>query len=106
MVGDASDSIRRLRCMMTRILSADYEMPAFLTPTCAALLRGMLTVDPAQRFSMSQVLASDWFQMDLPGDCFAVNQQLLATPAQRRTAYCRQSENDIMQVVGSVCGLL
>lgn len=52
------------------------------------------------------MLASEWFRKDLPADCFAVNQQLLATPALRRTAYCRQSENDIMQVVGSVCGLL
>lgn len=106
MVGDASDSLSRLRCMMSRILSGDYEVPAFLSPSCTALLRGMLTVDPSQRFTMRQVLASEWFQKDLPTDCFAVNQQLLATPAQRRTAYCRQSEKDIMTVVGSVCGLL
>ena len=81
-------------------------MPAFLSPSCAALLRGMLTVDPAQRFTMRQVLASEWFRKDLPADFFAVNQQLVATSALRRTAYCRQSENDIMEVVGSVCGLL
>lgn len=105
-VVDGSDSVSRLHCMMKRILEADYEMPPYLSPSCMSLLAGMLTVDPSQRMTMSDVVSHPWFQQRLPRGSYSLNKQLLAMPAARRTAFCRQSDNDIMRVVGTACGLL
>ena len=103
---DTGDSLSRLRCMMSRILTGDCQLPAHVSPSCASLIRGMLTVDPLQRMTIADIMAHPWFRRDLPADCFAVNEQLLAMPEHRRTAYCRQTDADILRVIGSACGIL
>ena len=96
----------RLRCMMERILSGEYSMPGYLSPSCASLIRGMLTIDPVERLTMEDVMRHPWVRCDLPTDCFEVNAQLLAMPEAHRTAFCRQTEDDILHVVGAACSLL
>lgn len=100
------NSLTRLRCMMDRIVSGDYSLPGYLSPACASLIRGMLSVDPAERLTMADVMAHPWVCTDLPTNCFEVNAQLLAMPEAQRTAFCRQTEDDILHIVGRACRLL
>ena len=100
------NSLTRLRCMMDRILTGNYHLPAYLSPSCASLIRGMLEVDPAKRMTMDDIMAHGWVLRDLPGGCYEVNEQLLRMPENQRNAYCRQTEEDIVQIVGSACRLL
>ena len=100
------NSLTRLRCMMDGIISGNYTLPGYLSPPCASLIRGMLTVDPAKRLTMDDVMRHPWVRCDLPTDCFEVNTQLLAMPEAHRTAFCCQSEDDILHIVGAACRLL
>ena len=100
------NSLTRLRCMMDRILSGDYHLPGYLSPSCASLIRGMLTVDPAKRMTMDDIMAHDWILRDLPAGCYEVNEQLLSMAAHQRYAYCHQTEEDIVQIVGAACQLV
>ena len=100
------NSLTRLRCMMDRIVTGDYSLPGYLSASCASLIAGMLAVDPAERMTMADVMAHPWVRCDLPTDCFEVNAQLLAMPEAQRTAFCRQTEDDILHIVGRACRLL
>lgn len=46
--------------LFNKILRGAYEMPAFLSPECADLIRRMLVVDPHQRCSMDDVRTHPW----------------------------------------------
>lgn len=44
-----------------KVLAGDFDMPEWISPEVGDLLKGVLELDPAKRFTMQQVLASPWF---------------------------------------------
>ncbi len=46
-----------------KILSADFEMPGFLSPEAQDLINRILTTDPEKRITISQIKLHPWFNM-------------------------------------------
>ena len=53
-------------------------MPSFLAPECAALLRGMLALDPNDRFLVQDVFDNAWFSKGLKPGVLGYNDKLVA----------------------------
>lgn len=45
-----------------KILAANYQPPAFISDSVKDLISGLLTVDPAKRFTIADVRAHPWYQ--------------------------------------------
>eukprot|EP00435_Cladocopium_sp_Y103_P011191 s1290_g2.t3 len=45
-----------------KILAASYQPPAFISDSVKDLISGLLTVDPAKRFTIADVRAHPWYQ--------------------------------------------
>eukprot|EP00439_Symbiodinium_sp_Y106_P048903 s7326_g6.t1 len=45
-----------------KILAANYTAPSFITDSVKELIAGLLTVDPAKRFTIADVRAHDWYR--------------------------------------------
>jgi 5'-AMP-activated protein kinase, catalytic alpha subunit len=45
-----------------KILNAEYQIPDFVEPDCADLIRKILNTDPQQRITMPEILAHPWMQ--------------------------------------------
>lgn len=45
-----------------KILNADYEMPDFVSPEVADLIRGVLTTDPEKRLTLDGIRQHVWYQ--------------------------------------------
>lgn len=43
------------------ILSGEFANPKNVSQECCDLLRGMLVVDPQQRWTLTQIINSPWF---------------------------------------------
>lgn len=52
--------------LFEKISKGHFEMPDNLDPALQSLLLGMLTKDPEERFSLSQVKSNDWFRRNHP----------------------------------------
>ena len=46
-----------------KILSADFEMPSFLSPEAQDLINRILTTDPEKRITISQIKLHPWFNL-------------------------------------------
>ena len=71
--------------MFPRIVAAEYERPAHVSPAAAHLLGRLLTADPAARVTLAEVAAHPWFREDLPPGLATLNATLLSAlePAAR-----------------------
>lgn len=83
-----SNNLIRLQQMFPRIVAADFHNPAHISPHCQQLLKRMLTADPNQRITISEVLQHPWVQTDA-APCLQV--QPLATPR------CMQLHHALLQ---------
>lgn len=45
-----------------KILAANYTAPSFITDSVKELIAGLLTVDPAKRFTIADVRAHEWYR--------------------------------------------
>jgi serine/threonine protein kinase len=50
------------KALYEKILSAKYTPPSFISASVKELIAGLLTVDPAQRFTIARVRAHPWYQ--------------------------------------------
>jgi hypothetical protein len=63
--------------MFPRIVAADYETPAHVSPGCAHLLARVLTADPAARITLAETVRHPWFVDGLPDDLACMNERLM-----------------------------
>ena len=57
---DRSNNLVRLQQLFPRIVAADYEQPKRVTDDCRALLKRMLTPDPAKRITIPEIMRHPW----------------------------------------------
>mmetsp|Transcript_1527 Transcript_1527/g.4535 ORF Transcript_1527/g.4535 Transcript_1527/m.4535 type:complete len:550 (-) Transcript_1527:1045-2694(-) len=74
---ERANSIVRLQQIFPRILAAEYATPV-ASPDCLALLRALLTPDPAQRITLPEIMVHPWFVKDLPPGLDAMNDHLVS----------------------------
>jgi serine/threonine protein kinase len=53
-------NITNTNVMITQIMNGTYTCPPHVSPKCRALIQGMLTKVPEERFTMDQVLRHPW----------------------------------------------
>ncbi|GFR75290.1 serine/threonine-protein kinase SIK2 [Elysia marginata] len=53
-----------LQVLRDRVLSGRFRIPYFMSSECESLIRRMLVLDPLKRFTISQIRAHRWMQMD------------------------------------------
>lgn len=85
----------RLQQILPRVVTADFELPPHASPDCQALLKMMLTCEPAQRATLQQVQQAPWFQKNLPPGALALNAKLVDQPLNPEL----QSEQEIMAIL-------
>ena len=49
---------------LTLIMDCQYVIPAYVSPACCHLIRNMITLEAAERFTVKQILNHEWMQMD------------------------------------------
>lgn len=90
--------------LYAKILSADYEIPDFVSPDCADIIRRMLTVDPAQRATSSELRRHRWLKVKRPPrSSTSASPKSLADSAVRRgvsSEQLNQSVLDQMSLLG------
>ncbi|PTB64235.1 serine threonine protein kinase SNF1 [Trichoderma citrinoviride] len=52
--------------LFAKIARGTYSMPQWMPPGAAALIKGMLVVNPVQRMTIDEIRADPWFNTDLP----------------------------------------
>jgi carbon catabolite-derepressing protein kinase len=52
--------------LFAKIARGTYSMPQWMPPGAAALIKGMLVVNPVQRVTIEEIRADPWFNTDLP----------------------------------------
>ncbi|RFU72857.1 camk camkl ampk kinase [Trichoderma arundinaceum] len=52
--------------LFAKIARGTYSMPQWMPPGAAALIKGMLVVNPVQRITIEEIRADPWFNTDLP----------------------------------------
>ena len=50
-----------------KIMSADYQMPKFLSPECKDFITKILNTDPDTRFKISEIRSHTFMKKNLPG---------------------------------------
>jgi serine/threonine protein kinase len=58
--GDLPWHVANTSQMIKNIVAGNFGIPSFVTPKCRELLQGMMTVDPAKRFTIENVLGHPW----------------------------------------------
>ncbi|XP_046545798.1 serine/threonine-protein kinase SIK1-like isoform X2 [Haliotis rubra] len=53
-----------LQTLRDRVLSGRFRIPFFMSTECEHLIRRMLVLDPAKRFTMEQIKNHRWMQLD------------------------------------------
>lgn len=49
-----------------KILSANYQIPSFVSPECKDLLKRILDTDPRTRYSISEIRNHTWYKQAQP----------------------------------------
>lgn len=44
-----------------KILSCNYLIPGFITPTCKELIKKILNTEPSQRFTINDIRNHEWY---------------------------------------------
>eukprot|EP01132_Coremiostelium_polycephalum_P005957 gene5957-7420_t len=52
--------------LFKKIREGVFNIPDFISPSCADLIRKMLVVDPVKRITISEIRNHPWFQVNLP----------------------------------------
>jgi serine/threonine protein kinase len=58
--GSVPWTVANTSAMLRQVLSANYTIPAHVSPKCRDLIQKMIVCDPAQRVSVERVLAHPW----------------------------------------------
>ena len=69
--------------LFEQIKRGEYSVPAYLSPPCQALIRGLMTVDVNERMTIKEALQNDWF-LDPELDCLPESPWVFVTPSLRR----------------------
>ena len=59
-VGDTPWSTTNQQIMLRKIMKAEFEIPDFVSPECADLIRKMITLDPNSRISLDGIIKHQW----------------------------------------------
>ena len=68
--------------LFDQIKRGEYNVPAYLSPPCQALIRGLMTVDVNERMTIEEALNHDWF-CDPKIDCLPESPWVFVTPSLR-----------------------
>ncbi|KAG4083568.1 Pkinase-domain-containing protein [Neocallimastix lanati (nom. inval.)] len=60
--------------LRARVLAGKFKVPFYMSTECEALIKRMLTVDPAKRATLEDVKKDKWFNMDCDGTTDLNNQ--------------------------------
>ncbi|EGD78803.1 CAMK/CAMKL protein kinase [Salpingoeca rosetta] len=65
-----------LRVLGSLIRKGEYAEPSHLSPSARDMIRGLLSLDPARRMTMDQLLAHPWMVAGLPTDRLDTSSQI------------------------------
>jgi len=78
-----------LQDLRSRVISGQFRIPFFLSQECESLIRSMLVVDPAKRFSIQQIVRHKWMRIGLGEQHSSFMHELLCTPdTSAQAAHC------------------
>ncbi|XP_016296737.1 serine/threonine-protein kinase SIK1-like [Sinocyclocheilus anshuiensis] len=85
-----------LPALRRRVTDGRFRVPFFMSQECESLIRRMLTVDPAKRFSVAQIKQHRWMQADHSAIC----QSLSSSSCLEAQETYNEAVLSIMQTVG------
>lgn len=59
-VGDTPWNTTNRQIMMRKIMKAEFEIPEFVSESCADLIKRMITLDPDARISLEGIMKHEW----------------------------------------------
>ncbi|XP_058635043.1 serine/threonine-protein kinase SIK1-like isoform X1 [Onychostoma macrolepis] len=85
-----------LPALRRRVIDGRFRVPFFMSQDCESLIRRMLAVDPAKRFSVAQIKQHRWMQ----ADHLAICQSLSSSSCLEAQETYNEAVLRIMQTVG------
>eukprot|EP00210_Caulerpa_lentillifera_P004256 g4060.t1 len=86
---------RRVKAVLQRILSLDYQLPSDLSPEGLDLLKRLLTKSPEDRATIEEVMHHSWYSVGLPPQALKMNDVYLKSQSTKGI----QSEEDAIRIV-------
>ncbi|XP_050975785.1 serine/threonine-protein kinase SIK1 isoform X1 [Labeo rohita] len=88
-----------LPALRRKVTDGRFRVPFFMSQDCESLIRRMLAVDPAKRFSMAQIKQHHWMQADPSAICQSPSSSSCPESHSQQGTYS-EAVLSIMQTVG------
>lgn len=86
---------RRVKCVLQRIMSLDFQMPKDISEEGRDLLQRLLTRKPEERATIEEVMHHPWYSVGLPPQALQMNNVYLKSQSEKGM----QSEEDAIRIV-------